>query len=150
MRVAALEDNVAFLEQWCEEQQDTLDRAVGAMAYDYEFEPPAEPPARTFLRVVDLRDGAAPATDASQLDTGLIDAGQVDVGGIVAVVETEYDRKTAPDPGSAQPDPHAIGPLGRAAPQSPSDPLPPPAKANNTVRPRGKAVSARPAGRTAP
>ena len=40
MRVAALEDNVAFIERWCEEQQDTLDRAFGSVAYDYEVEDP--------------------------------------------------------------------------------------------------------------
>jgi hypothetical protein len=83
MRVAALEDNVAFLEEWCEEQQDTLDRAVGPIGYDYELEPAAQPPPRTLLRVVDLRDGTPPPADP----------GEIDVGEIVAVVETEYDRK---------------------------------------------------------
>src|SRR5690242_5478995 len=66
MRVAALEDNVAFLEQWCEEQQDALDRAAGPLAYDYEVEP--APPPRQILRVVDLRDGAA--ADRRGDDTG--------------------------------------------------------------------------------
>ena len=78
MRVAALEDSVAFLEQWCEEQQDTLDRAVGPIGYDYEREP------RQILRVVDLRDGVA---------TDELDAEPDEVGGIVAVVETEHDRR---------------------------------------------------------
>ncbi|HVW33787.1 MAG TPA: hypothetical protein VHL53_14715, partial [Acidimicrobiia bacterium] len=58
MRVAALEDNVAFLEEWCEEQQDVLDRSAGPVAYDYEIEPDPEQPAsaRAILRVVDLRE----------------------------------------------------------------------------------------------
>jgi hypothetical protein len=73
MRVAALEDNVAFLERWCEEQQDTLDRAFGSVVYDYEADTaPARP---TLLRVVDLREAE--------------DGGD---GTIVAVVETDHDR----------------------------------------------------------
>jgi hypothetical protein len=78
MRVAALEDNVAFLERWCEEQQDTLDRAFGSVAYDYEVDD-SEPPRPTLLRVVDLRDrqdGAEDDEDAT----------------ILAVVETDHDR----------------------------------------------------------
>lgn len=55
MRVAALEDSVAFLEQWCEEQQDVLDRTAGPMTYDYEGEAERLPPP-VVLRVVDLRD----------------------------------------------------------------------------------------------
>jgi hypothetical protein len=82
MRMAALEDNVAFLEEWCEEQQDALDRAVGPVAYDYEVEREPEPPPRTLLRVVDLRDLAGPADDDdSEGET------------IVALVETEHDEK---------------------------------------------------------
>jgi hypothetical protein len=82
MRVAALEDNVAFLEQWCEEQQDTLDRAAGPVGYDYEFEREDErPAARAVLRVVDLRDEVM-AEDAD-----------ADADSIFAVVETEYDRR---------------------------------------------------------
>jgi hypothetical protein len=77
MRVAALEDNVAFLERWCEEQQDTLDRAFGTVAYDYEVD--AEPPRPALLRVVDLRDPEDGAEDAES-------------GTIVAVVETDHDR----------------------------------------------------------
>jgi len=73
MRVAALEDNVAFLERWCEEQQDALDRAFGSVAYDYEVE--GEPPRPTLLRVVDLRE-----TDDGEGGT------------VVAVVETDHDR----------------------------------------------------------
>jgi hypothetical protein len=78
MRVAALEDNVAFMERWCEEQQDTLDRAFGSVAYDYEVEDP-EPIRPTLLRVVDLRDA----------DDGL-EAGDDDT--IVAVIGTDRDR----------------------------------------------------------
>ena len=78
MRVAALEDNVAFIERWCEEQQDTLDRAFGSIAYDYELDE-AEPPPPTLLRVVDLRDA----------EDGL---GDDESGTIVAVVETDHDR----------------------------------------------------------
>jgi hypothetical protein len=55
MRVAALEENVAFLEEWCEEQQDALDRAVGPVAYNYDVETESAPPPRALLRVVDLR-----------------------------------------------------------------------------------------------
>ena len=80
MRVAALEENVAFLEQWCEEQQDSLDRATGAIGYDYDREP--EP--RKMLRVVDLRD--EPEVDDDDL-------GPVGIDAIVAVVETEHDRR---------------------------------------------------------
>src|SRR5690348_7104331 len=87
MRVAALEDNVAFLEQWCEEQQDALDRAAGPLAYDYELEP--APPPRQILRVVDLRDGAA--ADGGGDGTGpQPEPSDVDV--VVAVVETDHDR----------------------------------------------------------
>jgi hypothetical protein len=78
MRVAALEDNVAFIERWCEEQQDTLDRAFGSVAYDYEVEDPG-PPRPTLLRVVDLRDtedGMEVGDDAT----------------IVAVIGTDQDR----------------------------------------------------------
>jgi len=77
MRVAALEDNVAFLERWCEEQQDSLDRAFGSVAYDYEVDAGSSP--RTPLRVVDLRaadDSAEDGEDAT----------------IVALVDTEHER----------------------------------------------------------
>ena len=77
MRVAALEDNVAFLERWCEEQQDSLDRAVGSVAYDYELDE-SEPP-RALLRVVDLRDADDSAEDG-------------EIGTIVALVDTEHDH----------------------------------------------------------
>ena len=75
MRVAALEDNVAFIERWCEEQQDTLDRAFGSVAYDYEVDD-SEPPPPTLLRVVDLRDTEEGAEDGGD-------------GAMVAVVETD-------------------------------------------------------------
>src|SRR5437868_14482010 len=77
MRVAALEDNVAFLEHWCEEQQDILDRTAGPIAYDYEREP------RHSLRIVDLRD-VVDGDDDTTAD---------DVDTIVALVETEHDRR---------------------------------------------------------
>ena len=57
VRVAALEDNVAFLEVWCEEQQDALDR-VGECWYYEEDEP-----GPVHLRVVDLRDDEDPALE---------------------------------------------------------------------------------------
>jgi uncharacterized coiled-coil protein SlyX len=82
MRVAALEDNVAFLEEWCEEQQDVLDRAVGAAAYHCEIEAGSKPAPRAVLRVVDLRDADGPVHDD---DT--------DADTIVALVETDHDRK---------------------------------------------------------
>lgn len=78
MRVAALEDNVAFIERWCEEQQDALDRAFGSVAYDYEVED-AEPARPTLLRVVDLRDAE-----------GGMGAGDGDT--IVAVIGSDQDR----------------------------------------------------------
>ena len=106
MRVAALEDNVAFLEEWCEGQQDVLDRAAGPVAYDYEIEAEPEPAPRALLRVVDLRDEVlaileAAAEEAHKLaDDGDGDGdgdGGPDDGGsglatITAVVETEHDR----------------------------------------------------------
>src|SRR5882762_2585842 len=68
MRVAALEDNVAFLEEWCEEQQDVLDRAVGPVTYDYEIEAEPEPAPRAVLRVVDLRDEVLAVLEAATDD----------------------------------------------------------------------------------
>ena len=84
MRVAALEDNVAFLEEWCEEQQDALDRAVGPVSYDYEVETDPAPPPRALLRVVDLRELGAVAGD---------DDDQEEADAIIALVETEHDRR---------------------------------------------------------
>jgi len=77
MRVAALEDNVAYLEKWCEEQQDSLDRAAGPVAYDYETGDEGAP--RALLRIVDLRE-----SDEDDADDG--------DGTIVAFVETDHDR----------------------------------------------------------
>ena len=76
MRVAALEDNVAFLERWCEEQQDSLDRAFGSVAYDFELD--GSQPPRAMLRVVDLREVDDAAEDGN-------------LGTIVALVDTEHD-----------------------------------------------------------
>ena len=81
MRVAALEDNVAYLEKWCEEQQDTLDRAAGPIAYDYEDAGENGLPPRALLRIVDLRDGGPSGGDDDDDDT------------IVAYVETDHDRR---------------------------------------------------------
>ena len=81
MRVAALEDNVAFLEEWCEEQQDALDRVVGPVSYNYEVETDPEPPPRALLRVVDLREISAGDDEEEAADA------------IVALVETDYDRR---------------------------------------------------------
>lgn len=84
MRVAALEDNVAFLEEWCEEQQDALDRAVGpVVSYSYDVETDSEPPPRALLRVVDLREVSDTAGDEDDEEDGAI----------VAIVETEQDRR---------------------------------------------------------
>jgi hypothetical protein len=55
VRVAALEENVSFLEMWCEEQQDALD-VVGAPAWPSEDGVPAPR-----LYAVDLRDGSPDA-----------------------------------------------------------------------------------------
>jgi len=58
-RLAALEENVAFLELWCEEQQDALDR-VGEPVFFYEEPGEDEWPAQPVLRIVDLRDPPEP------------------------------------------------------------------------------------------
>lgn len=59
LRVAALEDNLTFLELWCEEQQDSLDRL--GEPYWFVDDHPGEDE-RVRLYVVDLsddpRDGA--------------------------------------------------------------------------------------------
>jgi len=97
MRVAALEDNVAFLEGWCEEQQDVLDRTAGSVAYDYEIEAEPEPAPRAVLRVVDLRDEVLAVLEAATDDAeALVDDPGFDgpVGqSITAVVETEHERR---------------------------------------------------------
>jgi hypothetical protein len=84
MRVAALEGNVAFLEEWCEEQQDALDRAVGPASYNYDLESESTAPPRALLRIVDLRDAIEPAEDDDE---------DCDAETIVALVETEHDRR---------------------------------------------------------
>jgi hypothetical protein len=132
MRVAALEDNVAFLERWCEEQQDILDRSAGPIPYDYEREP--EP--RNGLRVVDLRDLVEDDDDGD---------GDGDGETIVAIVDTEHDRLV----GQIQ---ERLNRLRRrlavtVAPPGDTPPAPAPAR---TRRPNGRAISAKPASRTAP
>lgn len=142
MRVAALEDNVAFLEEWCEEQQDALDRTAGPMGYDDEFDLASErPAARAVLRVVDLRDGAAAEreeTDSAQAES------------IFTVVETEYDRRIGQVRAqinrlrsrlalSVAPPPQAT-PGGTPGEEPPA----------HRRAPGKKSVSAKPAGRTAP
>jgi hypothetical protein len=130
MRVAALEDNVAFLEQWCEEQQDTLDRGVGPVGYDYE----REPELRKVLRVVDLRE----AIDEDDED----EAGDGDA--IVAVVETEHDRVVQVIQAKLNRLRSRIA-LSVAPPADVPPPAPPP-----SPRPSGRRVSVKPASRTAP
>ncbi|MDQ1505525.1 MAG: hypothetical protein QOD57_3252, partial [Actinomycetota bacterium] len=91
----------AFLEEWCEEQQDILDRSAGPAAYEYEIEPPPAAARRAVLRVVDLRDEVvAGLAGESGADGGTddddSDGHDHDHGGsatIIAVVETEHDRK---------------------------------------------------------
>jgi hypothetical protein len=53
-RIGALEENVAFLEVWCEEHQDALDR-VGETVF-YVDQPLDGATGPGHLRVVDLRD----------------------------------------------------------------------------------------------
>jgi uncharacterized protein YceH (UPF0502 family) len=128
MRVAALEDNVAFLEQWCEEQQDTLDRTAGPIGYDYEREPGPRK-----LRVVDLRDGGEAGDDDAE-------AGEVDT--IVAVVETEHDHLV----GQIQ---ARLNRLRTRLALSVAPPAEPPA-VPPAPRPSPRRLSAKQAGRTAP
>jgi hypothetical protein len=152
MRVTALEDNVAFLEQWCEEQQDILDRAAGPIGYDYELEPAAPPAPRTFLRVVDLRDATGPAGDAGPFDTGPFDTGPFDAAAIVAVVETEYDRKLRQIRAQLNRIRTRLALSVAPPPQPPSGPVQSSGTAQSSTvsgPPRGR-VSAKPAGRTAP
>jgi hypothetical protein len=132
MRVAALEDNVAFLERWCEEQQDALDRTLGPIGYDYERE--TEP--RQVLRVVDLRDTVDEGDEGDEHDAG--DDGDT----IVAVVATEYDRRVR----AIQAKLHRLRrriALSVAPPAEVPSPPPPP-------RSSGRRVSVKPASRTAP
>jgi len=132
MRVAALEDNVAFLEQWCEEQQDVLDRAVGSLAYGYKVVGESELPPPIPLRVVDLRDDAE--DDDDDADT------------IVAFVDPEHDRTLRVL--RAQLNRLRIRLAASLAPAAelPQERPRPPARPIKT----GQNVSAKPAGRTAP
>jgi hypothetical protein len=139
MRVAALEDNVAFLEQWCEEQQDLLDRAVGPVGYDYEVADPAPGP-RAVLRVVDLRDGAAASVDDEDL--------QVPTDALVAMVETEHDRRVRQIRAQLNRLRSRLAESLAPPPDSPpADRRPAPPRAR--IQPASK-LSAKPAGRTAP
>jgi|GEM_PF-4843417 len=153
MRVAALEDNVAFLEQWCEEQQDALDRFAGSVAYDYEFEPAPSP--RQILRVVDLRDGADGGGD-DEVDEPRPDPSEdprlTDVA-VVAVVETEHERRLR----QLRAQVHRLRrrlALSVAPAEAPAPPLPPPEPERRPVPrpgvPAVRPVSAKQAGRTAP
>ena len=58
-RIAALEENVAFLELWCEEQQDALDR-IGEPVFFYEDDADGGWSDGPILRVVDLREPHEP------------------------------------------------------------------------------------------
>ena len=88
MRVAALEDNVAFLEEWCEEQQDTLDRAVGPIGVRLRGRA-----GRRAARL-DASAGRRPAgRPGARVRTSARRRRPIDAAAIVAVVETEYDRK---------------------------------------------------------
>ncbi len=149
MRMAALEENVAFLEQWCEEQQDALDRVAGPLAYDHEVEAP--PPPRQILRIVDLRDGAAADSDRIGPDPSDVDLGP-DVETVVAVVETEHDRRVRQIRASLNRLRRrlalSVAPPTEAPPREPPDPdnRPAPRPVARTIR----RVSAKQAGRTAP
>ncbi|HZQ80028.1 MAG TPA: hypothetical protein VFE55_22055 [Acidimicrobiia bacterium] len=149
MRVAALEDNVAFLEQWCEEQQDALDRAAGPLAYDYELEAP--PPPRQILRVVDLRD-SAPADGRGDGTRPEPDPSDGDVDVLVAVVETDHDRLVRQIRSRVDQLRRRLGGSG-APPAEPARPEPPEPEARPRPRPGlapVRRVSAKQAGRTAP
>jgi hypothetical protein len=136
MRVAALEDNVAYLEQWCEEQQDTLDRTAGPVGYDYEAGGEITLPARAPLRIVDLRDCDGTAGDEDD-----------DADAIVAFVETDHDRRVDQIRvrlnGIRTRLAASLAPASEAPAARPRRPAAPRTKA-------GQNVSAKPAGRTAP
>jgi hypothetical protein len=135
MRVAALEDNVTFLEEWCEEQQDALDRTAGPVGFDYELAPGAD---RPVLRVVDLRDGAEGE-----------ERGAAEADSIFAVVETEYDRRIRRI--RAQINRLRSRLALSVAPPGENPPAPRRPAGKSEAAPAGmKSVSAKPAGRTAP
>jgi hypothetical protein len=70
LRIAALEDNMAFLELWCEEQQDALDRIGEPVFFDdvVEEDEEEDEPGRVRLRVVDLRDQPDPPDEETEYD----------------------------------------------------------------------------------
>jgi hypothetical protein len=140
MRVAALEDNVAFLEEWCEQQQDALDRSVGpVVAYDYEVAATESTPApKVVLRVVDLRDvaGSADGDEDNDPDT------------IVAVVETEHDRRVRQI--RLQLNRLRTRLAASLAPPSSDTELPAGPRRRPQPRRKPQSVSGKPAGRTAP
>lgn len=142
MRVAALEDNVAFLEGWCEEQQDLLDRSVGPVGYDYEVDDDPVPAPRALLRVVDLRDiGSREAVDE--------DAVVAPPDAIVAFVETEHDRRVRQIRSQLNRLRSRLAASLAPPPELPAERRPAPAPAQPRLRP-GQKLSAKPAGRTAP
>ncbi|HEV8626767.1 MAG TPA: hypothetical protein VG034_20170 [Acidimicrobiia bacterium] len=132
MRVAALEDNVAFLEHWCEEQQDALDRAVGSVAYDYEVDVESALPRPKLLRVVDLRDDAEDGVEDGDAIVALVDP---EHDRTLRVLRAQLNRLRVRLAASLTP------PVG--LPEERPRPPAPPIKA-------GQKISAKPAGRTAP
>jgi hypothetical protein len=134
MRVAALEDNVAFLEQWCEEQQDALDRAVGSVAYDYGVDAESELPRPTLLRVVDLRDDAGDGVEGAEVDAFVTLAGPEQDRALRAL-RAQLNRFRIRLAAS-------LAPPAERAEERPRPPARP-------VKP-GPTLSAKPAGRTAP
>ena len=133
MRVAALEDDVAFLEQWCEEQQDALDRNVGPVGCDYEVDRDPEPEVnpRALLRVVDLRDTAGRDHGEAAGETT-----------IFALVETEHERRVRQIRAQLNRLRTRLAASLAPRPASPAQP--------RAGRPPARPVSAKPAGRTAP
>ena len=64
-RLTALEDSVAFLEVWCEEQQDALDRVGEAVDfYDDEEVLDQKVPERARLYVIDGHNPAVPEEES--------------------------------------------------------------------------------------
>ena len=140
MRVAALEENVAFLEQWCEEQQDLLDRSVGSVGYDYEVAGEAVARPRTVLRVVDLRDVRP---------DGVAEEGDVAADAVVAVVDTEHDRRVRQIRSQLNRLRTRLAASLAPPPDLPAESRPVPAPGPPRAK-TGQKLSAKPAGRTAP
>lgn len=103
LRVAALEDNVAFLEVWCEEHEDALER-MGESAYWRDEEP--EP---VQLRIVDLTDDAGMPEETDhqrkvrqlrdrlmRLRSGLVAVGDEIHGGADAVAASDWRPSARP------------------------------------------------------